>query len=148
MSHFSAKLSLLGLVALVVFASCASGGGTQPVVVTYEREVLAGITWGDPTSEPTVINVLPEVTADQNKGDAGHAFSLLTKLELDFGDGGGWIDESAWYATDHSTPITHVYPAPGTYEFNVRAIYWDGEVVYYGFAGQAAHPLAITVPAT
>jgi hypothetical protein len=147
MDTITLKLLFVALL-LAGFTSCSEGGATQPVVVGYDREVLAGITWGDPTLEPTSIYVRPTITADQKKDDASHAYTLLIKLELDFGDGGGWTDETTWYEGNHSSSIKHVYSASGTYEFNARATYWDGEIVYYGYAGQVPHTLAITVPST
>ena len=57
---------------------------------------------------------------------------LATKVELDPGDGSGWLDITAGYLGTMGTDEpdgSHVYSEPGEYTVQAHVTYWDGEVV-------------------
>jgi hypothetical protein len=120
--------------------------GIDPVDLTVHRSVWVAVHWGNPQVEPLAISAVPQITSETAKGDGSHTGALLTKLELDFGDGDGWMDATAWYNANDGSRIKHNYPAAGTYECNARATYWDGEVVYLGTYGHLPETRSIEVP--
>ena len=55
---------------------------------------------------------------------------FISKLELDPGDGSGWMDVLSEFVNDpFANQIPHTYTEPGTYEYCARATYWDGEII-------------------
>jgi hypothetical protein len=147
---------VIGIVAVFVVGCFPSlGGSLDPPPIN--RSVSLVVNWENPLSDPTTVYVSPHVWDDPRKdADANSAGTTawLRKLELDFGDGGGWLDVTDFYRdsimviqdyhTLEQTSIKHTYPAAGTYMVNARATYRDGELVYLG--GHPDTPVAVTVP--
>jgi hypothetical protein len=145
-----ARILVSLIAAFIVTISLDSCGrvneGIEPIDLTVHRSVWVDVHWGDPQVEPFVIYTTPKVTSEIAKGDSNHASALLLKLEVNFGDGAGWTDATAWYNANDGTRIKHSYSAAGTYECNARATYWDGEIVYLGSYGHPPSTRAIEVP--
>lgn len=147
-----------GIVAVFVVGCLPSlGGSLEPIPIN--RSVSLVVNWENPLSDPTTVYVSPHVWDDPRiDGDANSAGTAawLRKLELDCGDGSGWLDVTDFYKgsimlirdyyTLEQTSVKHTYPAAGTYMVNVRATYRDGEVVYLGNRSHPHAPVAVTVP--
>ncbi len=114
---------------------------------------IYALTWGNPASEPLVIYSLLNLSQDLNDKDSDRGLlESVTKVEVDFCDNGGWEDATPWF-NDYFTPpydnttagkIKHTYPAAGVYAMQIRATFWDGEVVYWN--SQLDPHKQITVP--
>lgn len=131
----------------ISFSSCDNGNsGFPPENQTPKRSVGLVIDRGDPQTEQLTIYATPGVLGVGIYGDVNPYHPQLTKLELDFGDGGGWTDVTAWYDANDGTKIKHIYGEAGTYQLNVRATFWDAEVIYLGVTGEPDPPRLITVP--
>jgi hypothetical protein len=84
--------------------------------------------------------------------DALNHTKWLTKVELDFGDGLGWLDFSPQFlatqtleANTLSQDVTHTYAQAGSYTIRIRATFWDGGVVTT-FMGGGEAVTHVTVP--
>ena len=57
---------------------------------------------------------------------------LVTRVEVNPGDGAGWLDFTEGYLSPMYPPYhngTHVYNEPGNYTVQTRVTYWDAEVL-------------------
>lgn len=135
------RLALLILMLTVLEAGifgCSSQ--SDPIFQLERRHVsINPVHWGNPATEPHAIYTSLSVSRDSSKDGNRSELESVIKLEVDFGDGGGWEDVTVWF-NDYLTPpydntiagmIKHIYPAAGTYTPKARATFWDGEVVYW-----------------
>ena len=137
-TRFALLIFLFAMLAVGIFG--CSPQGSDPFLQPEGRYVsIHTIHWGNPATEPLAIYTSLSVNGDISKDGNRSVLESVTKLEVDFGDGSGWEDATAWLH-DYLTPpydnttagmIKHVYPAEGSYTPNVRATFWDGEVVYW-----------------
>ena len=112
-----------------------TGRAPQTIAVT------AGASWG---------------WQDENANRIGP--EAITNLEIDFGDGSGWISfADEWREWDHDPPggmytdnmAQHTYAKPGRYYVTARATYWDGSVLYSDpnhRIGVSVFPLGLPLP--
>ena len=103
-----------------------------------------------------VVGMVPDAgVAVPYDSDAAHrgVDPLMTKHEVNFGDGGGWVDVTAeertydYYLGDGLDPAhcaKHTYTNPGTYTIDARVTYWDGAVLY---ASQFGESVTVTITA-
>ncbi|MEP0813376.1 MAG: hypothetical protein HRF49_01755 [bacterium] len=110
-----------------LFSSCGSGsnvrtGGPD----TYRGFDLVGDRFGGkaPYEWHYTVYAVPGI------GDPQGTVNLISKVEIDFGDGGGWIDctqelRKNWLGLPDANPM-HVFDQPGTYLVKCRVVYFDG----------------------
>lgn len=139
--HIACLVSVLALVAAFIGA-CADPGVYIPVVI--ERAVAVTVFWGNPETEPTSVYIEPSACPGPDSRDNLRGHVMLSKMEIDFGDGSSWIDATSCYQS--ASRLKHTFPAAGTYYVRARATYWDGEVVPLGSVEMPKPPKAVTVP--
>jgi hypothetical protein len=68
--------------------------------------------------------------------DGGRSQDYISKVEVDYGEGAGWEDvtHAALFVWDHTQADDqlrgfHTYESPGTYDFQARVTYTEGEQV-------------------
>lgn len=150
-TRFTLLILLLTTLAAGTFG--CSSQCSDPIFQLEGRHVsINPVHWGNPATEPLAIYTSLSMSRDSSKDGNRSELDSVIKLEVDFGDGGGWEDVTSWF-DDFFTPpydtttagmIKHIYPAAGTYTPEARATFWDGEVVYWN--SQSDPNQHITVP--
>ena len=135
-------LSITSSLLVMSLNACSNEGAYIPDI--YDRAVAVTVSWGNPATEPTSVYVQALATIDSDKGDHSWGGEIVTKMEIDFGDGSGWTDATSYY--HDGSRLKHTFPAAGTYYVNARATYWDGEIVPLGSVAMPEPPKAVTVP--
>jgi len=142
---------LTGLVVGLALSSCSGGDHWIPIgplgrpqrSVSIQGYPVTGF-WsrnGYLTDRaPLTIAVTAGAGAGWEDEDAQRYWpEAITNLEIDFGDGSGWISYAgkwqAWYwdsrnVIEKDKMAQHTYTKPGTYYVTARATYWDGTVLY------------------
>jgi hypothetical protein len=141
---------LAGAGLLLALAGCAGAGTCAPAVsrgAGLDVLTAAGAAQNQQAVGSAPFAVGAALTATPGVQDRGlTASQLLGKAELDFGDGGGWVDVTAqqlalgaaWGAS-LAQSAAHTYTAAGTYTIRGRVTYWDGQVI------EAWDPWTVTV---
>jgi hypothetical protein len=126
-------------------ASCSQGSSYDatghPVPFRYASAVVQAYSSNDGPSmrgvkgaAPCLVGAIADASNDFNPKTG----VVLTRLEIDFGDGGGWQDVTAaqpswdyyvYDGIDQDKAVLHTYTTPGVYRVRSRGTYWDGEVV-------------------
>jgi hypothetical protein len=123
----------------IILASLLNGCGNGSVMSGPDIPTMRYIDatpWHD-RSNAASLTISAYISVQQSRSKDQRA-NWLTKVELDFGDGAGWIDATQYYldflALDSpwtfETGFKHTYTVPGDYVTQARATFWDGEVVY------------------
>ncbi|MCH7472556.1 hypothetical protein IIA79_06355 [bacterium] len=147
-------LYVAGVLICIVLASGCKGGDVTAVPYMPERAVVPFVhpydAEGnplDPEHAPLFATGVAPIHLDAyvwiSAGDNDRGEQALGELiEIDFGDGSGWINvteqmkeyNSARWFYEGQDPqdlyIRHTYTEPGEYVIRARATFWDGEVVY------------------
>ena len=144
-------LCLLSIVILLIhIVSCNSGGDSAIIPGGGDRMLLLdlydsnGVRVEDGSSGvqvDTEVGFLFGVTRDSWIGLPPDdlnvpAGELVTRIEVDPGDGSGWVDFTDSYLANRDVAAApyhgrHSYQNAGEYLIRARATYWDGEVVYF-----------------
>ena len=121
----------LGAFLLLLLMSCSGARNTgQPVATGRVVENFFSNAEGEATG-PAHLKVGGYVFVQPALTDRGRLNEYVSKIELDFGDGGGWKDvtDHAFHVWDDLDPTNrqfHTYALPGTYLLKSRVTFWDG----------------------
>jgi hypothetical protein len=131
------KIYWIGIVIILasLLNGCGNGSAELGPNVLFSRHISIS-PYKDPAGAAS-LTVSAYITVQQSRSKDQRE-NWLTKVELDFGDGAGWIDATQYYqeflALDSpwtfETGFKHTYTVPGDYVTQARATFWDGEVVY------------------
>lgn len=156
---------LLGSIVILLNAYVFSCSSAQPNInpPPTARSVVVFVSSAEGISEgyklagfaPFVVFASPFAMNGSGDPKLSEAF---VKLEINMGDGSGWIDftdEYRAYLALGSQPdgvdaadyhLQHTYQAAGEYTVQARAQYWDGQLIYSG-AIPTYNPIVVVQPA-
>jgi hypothetical protein len=128
MKHLVLFISSLAVV-VVLSASCDSGSHIIPEPPQF-RHVAIG---SEINSGTTPFNWQYTISVYQVTLDFPRTMvELATKIEVDFGDGGGYLDVTnevvTFWQSQGPKPV-HTYVEKGEYEVECRVTYYDGRAV-------------------
>lgn len=140
-----AGVAIVAIALWQALTACGESRGGIPPVFTPRDPALSVDAIGDAVvTDVGIEGVAPLQVAllcdaGNSDRDVYHQPDVFTKVEVDFGDGSGWVDvttdaKTKWFkGPEYWKPenkTQHTYTTPGEFSINARLTYWDGEVVY------------------
>lgn len=155
----SRKLTSFTTLCLFVIAlstsGCSPGGGRVTPVLARKSFIWAVLppsstaesTLGAEVTGPAPLQLLAEPNYGLGERD-DDSREDITKVEVNFGDGGGWSDVTAdaqamWSGEPVdwlNSTLEHTYTEPGDHIIIARLTFWDGEVVYSNIDEHTGQP--------
>jgi len=142
MRRIGVALTALGIIGilLVGVGGCAGGASCAPAIARgVGLDVLgpAGAVNDQQLTGSAPLTLGAALVAAPGLQDTGRTGSqLVTKAELNFGDGAGWVDITAQqqalgpaFGNSLAQSVQHTYAAAGSYILQGRVTYWDGQVL-------------------